>query len=260
MRFENKVCVVTGGASGIGRCIAESFAKEGAAVCIIDVDETAGRDTLTRLKVYGPGKNHLFYYGDVSEESALETFVKAIKDVCGSVDYLINNACISRRGILSGCGAEDFNYILRIGVTAPYLLTKLLLPLFNPDAAIVNITSTRAFQSQRDTESYSAAKGGILSLTHALAVSLEGKVRVNSIAPGWIETAAYHTGEFAEHSEADRTQHPAGREGVPEDIANMALFLCDAHNGFITGQNFTVDGGMTRKMIYTGDEGWKLTL
>lgn len=259
MRFQDKVCIITGGAQGIGRCVAEEFAKEGASVAFIDFNEEAGRDTLMRLKVFGKSKKHLFYYGDVADEAALEAFVKAIKDVCGKADYLINNACFSKKGILSGCSGDDFNYILRVGVTAPYLLTKMLLPLFEKDAAVVNISSTRAVMSQTDSESYSAAKGGISALTHALAVSLAGKVRVNSVSPGWIDTGAYHDEDYSPvYTKTDIAQHPSGRVGEPLDIARAVMFLCDPANSFIDGENITVDGGMTKQMIYTGDEGWTL--
>jgi NAD(P)-dependent dehydrogenase (short-subunit alcohol dehydrogenase family) len=142
-----------------------------------------------------------------------------------------------------------------VGVTAPYYLTSLLLKnnLFAPNAAIVNIASTRAFQSQPDSEAYSAAKGGIVSLTHSMAVSLAGRVRVNCISPGWVETSA-----IAEHSEQDHSQHPSGRVGTMSDIADMVLYLCSDKAGFINGQNITIDGGMSKLMVYHGDYGWEL--
>jgi NAD(P)-dependent dehydrogenase (short-subunit alcohol dehydrogenase family) len=168
------------------------------------------------------------------------------------VDYLINNALPITKGI-DECTFDEFNYALCVGVTAPFYLTKLFLPHFAPDAAIVNISSSRDRMSQPQTESYTAAKGGIAALTHALAVSLAGKVRVNSISPGWIDTTG------AEYSGADTVQHPAGRVGNPHDIANMVLFLCSDKAGFITGENICIDGGMTRQMIYTGDHGWNLS-
>ena len=141
---------------------------------------------------------------------------------------------------------------LRVGVTAPFYLTKLFLPHFAPGAAIVNISSSRDRMSQPQTESYTAAKGGIAALTHALAVSLAGKVRVNSISPGWIDTS------FRRYTGPDAIQQPAGRVGDPLDIANMALYLCSDKAGFITGENICIDGGMTRQMIYHGDWGWSL--
>ncbi len=232
MDFTNKTAVVTGGANGIGRCIADEFKKAGARVAIIDKDDNATDCAL-------------FYHGDISNEKTLTDFAAQVVEKFGKVDYLINNAMLSKKGILSGCSFEDFLYV------QPYLLTKLLLPHFAEKAAIVNICSTRAFMSQADTESYSAAKGGILALTHALAVSLAGKVRVNAISPGWIDTTG------SEWSRKDRLQHPVGRVGNPLDIARMALFLCGEDSGFITGENITVDGGMTKLMIYHGDNGWK---
>ena len=151
---------------------------------------------------------------------------------------------------IDACSWEEFNYALRVGVTAPFYLTKLFAPHFAPGAAVVNISSSRDRMSQPQTESYTAAKGGISALTHALAVSLAGKVRVNSISPGWIETGdTVWTGP-------DADQQPAGRVGNPLDIANMVLFLCSDKAGFITGENICIDGGMTRQMIYHNDFGW----
>lgn len=163
----------------------------------------------------------------------------------------------AEEGLLSGCSAEDFNYVLRVGVTAPYLLTLYLKEHFAKQAAIVNISSTRAFMSQQDTESYTAAKGGITALTHALAVSLSGKVRVNSIAPGWIDTWESHGLPEPVYSAPDREQHPSGRVGNPADIARAALFLCDERNSFINGENINIDGGMSHLMVYHDDCGWR---
>ncbi len=254
MDFADTVCVVTGGANGIGRCIVEAFAAKGARVAFIDLAERAGVSLAKRL-----GPDTLFMPGDIADESTLNAFASGVTARFGRVDCLVNNACLSRRGILSGCGYDDFNYVLRVGVAAPYHLTRLLLPAFAPGASVVNIASTRAFMSQADTESYSAAKGGISALTHALAASLAGRARVNAVSPGWIETAAFHGegGSAPEHSEADKRQHPAGRVGRPGDIAAAVLFLCSKEADFITGQNIVVDGGMTRQMIYHNDQGWR---
>jgi len=238
--YKNKTAVITGGANGIGRCIAETFINAGAKVAVIDKAGTSSPCAL-------------YCRGDITEEQTLTDFVGEIKNKFGGADYLINNACLSRSGILSGCGYDDFIYVQKVGVAAPYMLTKLLLPHFKPGASVVNIASTRAFQSQPDTESYSAAKGGIVALTHAMAVSLAGRVRVNCISPGWIDTA-----ENPEHSEQDKRQHPAGRVGTPSDIAEMVLYLCSDSAGFITGENITIDGGMSKLMIYHNDNGWNL--
>ena len=252
MKFSGKHALITGGANGIGRCIAEYFLAADATVTIIDVDLTAG-DALTELH-----PNMHFFHGDVAAQADLEALVKSITQ---PVDILVNNACISRKGLLSGCSYADFLYVQQVGVVAPYYLTSLLLEknLLTRGASILNIASTRAKQSQADTESYTAAKGGILALTHAMAVSLAGKARVNIISPGWIDTAAYqHSTKNTEHSLADQKQHPAGRVGKPEDIAEMVLFLSGEKAGFITGENITVSGGMDKMMIYHGDNGWHL--
>jgi NAD(P)-dependent dehydrogenase (short-subunit alcohol dehydrogenase family) len=241
MEFSGKTAVITGGANGIGRCIAAAFKKAGARVAIVDKDSR------------GLTEADLYYCGDLAEEETLHAFAGQIAERLGKIDYLIHNACLSRGGILSDCSYEDFLYVLKVGTAAPYLLTRLLLPCFNEGGAVINISSTRAFMSQPDTESYTAAKGGISALTHALAVSLAGRIRVNSVSPGWIDT----TGD--EPSREDRQQHPVKRIGRPEDIAAMVLFLCSGESGFITGQNVTVDGGMSRMMVYHDDYGWKYT-
>ena len=229
--FTNKVAVVTGGAKGIGRAIAQEFRKAGAAVCVIDLLPNE------------------YFVGDVSDRAVLEEFARKVIAEHSHVDYLINNALPLMKGI-DACSWEEFNYALRVGVTAPFYLTKLFAPHFAPGAAVVNISSSRDRMSQPQTESYTAAKGGISALTHALAVSLAGKVRVNSISPGWIETGdTVWTGP-------DADQQPAGRVGDPLDIAHMVLFLCSDKAGFITGENICIDGGMTRQMIYHNDFGW----
>ena len=231
--FENKVAVVTGGARGIGRAIAEEFRRAGARVCVIDLLPND------------------YFVGDLADQTVLEAFAAKVIADWGRVDYLINNALPLMKG-LDTCTYEEFNYALRVGVSAPFYLTKLFAPYFAPGAAIVNISSSRDRMSQPQTESYTAAKGGITALTHALAVSLAGRVRVNSISPGWIETGS------AVYEGPDAFQQPAGRVGNPMDIANMALYLCSDRAGFITGENICIDGGMTRQMIYHNDFGWTL--
>ena len=231
--FDGKTAVVTGGARGIGKAVADAFAREGAAVYMIDKT---------------PGD---WFVGDVSDPETLERFAQAVVSERGSVDFLVNNALPVMKGI-DECSWEDFAYALAVGVTAPFYLTKLFAPHFSPGAAVVNISSSRDRMSQPQTESYTAAKGGVSALTHALAVSLSGIARVNSISPGWIDT----TGSTI--TGADAVQQPAGRVGRPEDIAEMILFLCSGKAGFITGENICIDGGMTKLMIYHGDHGWKL--
>lgn len=255
MNFENKVCVVTGGANGIGLCIVNEFASRGARVAFIDLDKESGEKALESLKE--KGADGLFFYGDIAEKETLENFTETVIESYDKIDYLINNACLSRKGIVSGCDYEDFNYVLKVGVTAPYILSKLFLNHFNTGGSIINISSTRAVMSQGDTESYTAAKGGISALTHALAISLAGKVRVNSVSPGWIDVSENFDKNYEnKHSVADKLQHPVHRVGRPLDIARTVMFLCHEDSGFITGENITVDGGMTKQMIYSGDCGW----
>ena len=228
---QTKVAVVTGGAQGIGRCICEQFTKQGAAVCTIDLQDNP------------------YFVGDLSDEQTVRRFADKVISQYGHIDYLVNNAIPLFKGIDS-CTYEEFNYALRVGVSAPFLLTQLFLPYFAEGASIVNISSSRDRMSMPFSESYTAAKGGIAALTHALAASLAGKVRVNSVSPGWIDTTGAVTDPI------DLAQHPAGRVGTPMDIANAVLFLCSEQAGFITGENLCVDGGMTRLMIYHGDNGW----
>ena len=231
--FQNRVVVVTGGAKGIGKTIADEFRKAGAHVCVIDLLEND------------------YFVGDLADQTVLDAFADKVIADYGRVDVLINNALPLMKGI-DECTYEQFNYALRVGVTAPFYLTKRFAPYFAPGASVINISSSRDRMSQPQTESYTAAKGGISALTHALAVSLAGKVRVNSISPGWIDT------DFTVYDGADAVQHPASRVGNPLDIANMVLFLCSDKSGFITGENICIDGGMTRQMIYHNDFGWKL--
>lgn len=231
--FNNKVVVITGGARGIGKCMADEFYRAGANVCVIDILDNP------------------YFVGDLADKADLERFAKRVIDDYGRVDVLINNAAPLSRGVRF-CSYEDFEYAHRVGVTAPFYLAKLFMPYFSEGASIINISSSRDRMSQPETESYTAAKGGISALTHALAVSLAGRVRVNSISPGWIDNS------FTVYEGADATQQPAGRVGNPLDIANMALFLASDKAGFITGENICIDGGMTRQMIYHGDFGWTL--
>ena len=231
--FRDKVIVITGGAAGIGKCIAEEFRKNGAHVCIIDS---------------APGDH---YVGSIAHKATLEDFARSVIETYGHVDVLINNAPPSFLDIQE-CTWEQFQESMAIGVTAPFYLSKLFAPYFPAGSSIINISSSRDRMSQPQTESYTAAKGGISALTHALAVSFAGRVRVNSISPGWIDTAGN------QFQGADALQQPAGRVGTPMDIANMVLFLASEKAGFLTGENICIDGGQTRLMIYHGDHGWTL--
>ena len=233
--FKDKVAIVTGGAQGIGMCIADEFRKAGAHVYVIDIQE-------------GP-----HYVGDISRKETLEAFAAYVLERHEKVDFIISNALPVMKGI-ADCSYEEFEYAMKVGITAPFYLVKLFSDHLADGASIVNMSSSRDRMSQPQTESYTAAKGGIAALTHALAVSLAGKARVNSISPGWIDTA------YTVYEGPDAYQQPAGRVGNPMDIANMVMFLCSEKAGFITGENICIDGGMTKQMIYHGDNGWKLEL
>jgi NAD(P)-dependent dehydrogenase (short-subunit alcohol dehydrogenase family) len=231
--FKEKVVVITGGARGIGLCIRQQFEKAGARVCVIDINEND------------------YFVGDIASQSVLEQFASKVLSDFGKVDYLINNAPPLMKGIDS-CGYSDFEYALKVGAIAPFYLSKLFAPHFSQGASIINISSSRDRMSQPQTESYAAAKGAIASLTHSLAVSFAGKVRVNSISPGWIDN------DYTVYEGADAIQQPVGRVGNPLDIATAVLYLCSEEAGFITGENVCIDGGMTKQMIYHGDNDWHL--
>lgn len=231
-RFKGKVVVVTGGARGIGQAIVQAFLREGAVVHSIDRTPVGGQ-----------------FHGDISDKGTLERFADYVLGESDRVDYLIHNVPPLMRGIDS-CSYEEFALSLNLGALAPFYLTKLLAPHMPAGGCIVNISSTRDRMSQAQTESYAAAKGALSALTHAMAVSFAGKLRVNSVSPGWIDPHA------ADIKGPDASQQPCGRVGTPADIAAAVLFLCSDEAGFITGENLCVDGGMTRQMIYHGDEGW----
>ena len=232
-RFKDKVVVVTGGANGIGKRITERFRDEGAIIEIIDKEKGE------------------WFVGDIAEKKILEEFSALVIEKYGKIDILVNNALPLMKGI-EDCTWEEFVYAQKVGVAAPFYLSKLFKDHFQQGSSIINISSSRDRMSQPQTESYTAAKGGIAALTHSLAISLAPKVRVNSISPGWIDT----TGMAA--SEEDKIQQPTGRIGTPDDIASMVLFLSSDEAGFITGENIVIDGGMTHQMIYHNDHGWKL--
>lgn len=234
MEFKDKVVVITGGASGIGKYLCETFEKNQANVCCIDTLENP------------------YFIGDISNENTLRKFAEKVIFDYKKVDILINNAKPITLGI-NDCTFEQFQNALTVGVTAPFYLSKLFKDNFNDNASIINISSTRHKMSQPQTESYASAKGAITSLTHALASSLAGKVRVNSISPGWIDTCN------SEFDKGDINQHFSKRVGNPIDIAELVLFLASNKSSFINGQDICIDGGMTKNMIYHNDHGWNLS-
>ncbi len=261
MDFTGKTAIVTGGAQGIGLAISLAFASAGAAVIMADIDEEAGKEAEGDHRE----KTGLtFIKTDVASEDDIRHLVDYSVSSFGRIDFLVNNAAIGWTENLSSRSTDAWNLVISVNLTGAYLMVKYCCPHMKTQAAIlngrivnqasiVNISSTRALMSEADSEPYSASKGGILALTHSLAVSLGPEIRVNCISPGWIDVGAWKKRSArttALLAEADHRQHPAGRVGRPEDIAHACLFLCSEDAGFITGANLVVDGGMTKKMIY----------
>lgn len=238
MEFKDKVVIITGGSKGIGKALVDNFVSKQAKVYVVDKSEG----------LFDPSVS--FFKGDLSLKEELDQFIKYFLEQEKQLDILINNACQSHKGLLSECSYDDFLDTLKGGLVAPYYLVLKLKEKFNTQSSIINISSTRSFMSQADTESYSSTKGGLSALTHALSISLAPKVRVNSISPGWIDTTN------SDFESSDHYQHPVGRVGRPEDIVEMVNYLCSEKAGFITGQDFVVDGGMSKQMIYHNDKGW----
>jgi NAD(P)-dependent dehydrogenase (short-subunit alcohol dehydrogenase family) len=243
----HSVAIVTGGAEGIGLCISQTFARAGVNVVIADNQAAAGR---TAQKAIGP--NAMFIRTDVSNETAVKKMVVQTVGHFGRIDYVVSNAAIGKTVSIEKLSFADWTKVIHTNLSAAFLCAKYTAKyLRKTQGAMVNIASTRALMSEANTEAYSASKGGIVALTHALAVSLGPAIRVNCISPGWIDTRdCTDIPKFPPLTEADHAQHPAGRVGKPEDIAEMVLYLCSEKSGFVTGQNFIIDGGMTKKMIY----------
>lgn len=242
---------ITGGGQGIGKATARLFLEKGARVTIAEIDEEAGRETAEECA--GLGEIHLEVI-DVADEKAVASAMERTAERYGGLDILINNAATAANKPVTELSAAEWQRVLGVNLSGPLYCAKHAAPhLSARGGCIINIGSTRALMSEPDTEAYSATKGGILALTHSLAVSLGPRVRVNCISPGWIDVSSWKKRSIREQeplTDEDHRQHPAGRVGRPEDVAAMALFLSSDDAGFITGQNFVVDGGMTRKMIY----------
>lgn len=253
MSLQNKVAIVTGGGQGIGKAIAKRFLEERMKVVIADIDEEAGKETEAEFKPLGSIR---FFNADVSDEDSVQNLIRETKRTFDGIDVLVNNAARSNpnNAPITELSLEDWNKILSINLTGAFLCTKHSVTFLRKNqGTIINIASTRALMSEPNTEAYSAAKGGILALTHALAISLGPDIRVNCISPGWIEVSEWKkqaTRHKPELTEQDHKQHPVGRVGKPEDVASLAVYLASPEATFITGENFVIDGGMTKKMIY----------
>ena len=253
MSLQNKVAIVTGGGQGLGKAIAKRFLEERMKVVIADIDEESGKETEAEFKHLGSIR---FFNADVSDEDSVQNLIIETKRSFDGIDVLVNNAARSdpNNAPITELSLEDWNKILSINLTGAFLCTKhSVTHLKKNRGIIINIASTRALMSEPNTEAYSAAKGGILALTHALAISLGPDIRVNCISPGWIEVSEWKkqaTRHKPELTEQDHKQHPVGRVGKPEDVASLAVYLASPEATFITGENFVIDGGMTKKMIY----------
>lgn len=246
----NKNIIVTGGAQGIGKITSLELLKNGYAVSVFEIDEEAANE----FKEEVDNENIAFFTTDVSDEMSVKKSIEASMKRFGNIAGLINNAAIQIDMPITQLTVEEWNRVIGVNLTGAFICAKYATPFLKASkGSIINLCSTRAFQSEANTEAYAASKGGIFSLTHALSISLGPEIRVNCISPGWIDVSNIKKRARAKQyqmREEDHSQHPAGRVGKAEDIANMILFLLNAENNFITGQNFTIDGGMTRKMIY----------
>lgn len=253
MNNQKKVVLVTGGGQGIGKAIAQQFLLKGFQVVIAEIDEEAGRETEFEYSSIGEIK---FIPTDVAQEESVQNAIAQTITLYGRLDALINNAGIANpeNEPIEQLSLSRWNQLLAVNLTAVFLGTKYAVPhLRVQKGAIVNIASTRALMSEANTEAYSASKGGLIALTHALANTLGPEIRVNCISPGWIATSNWQKQSLRQPPQLtpqDRQQHPVGRVGKPEDVATLAVYLVSDAAGFITGANFVVDGGMTRKMIY----------
>ena len=245
-----KNIIVTGGAQGIGKVISKHLLSSAFSVSVFEIDDEAIAEFQNEIN----SDNIAFFKTDVSDEKSVNKSVLKSAEKFGNISGLVNNAAIQANKPVTELTLEEWNHVIGTNLTGTFLCSKHVTPfLKKSNGSIINISSTRALQSEPDTEAYSASKGGVLALTHSLSMSLGPEIRVNCISPGWIDVSGIKKKSKAsqiELSQAEHLQHPAGRVGKAEDIANMVLFLLNPENSFITGQNFVIDGGMTKKMIY----------
>jgi NAD(P)-dependent dehydrogenase (short-subunit alcohol dehydrogenase family) len=241
-----EVTVVTGAGKGIGRSIAWTYAIRGDTVIIAEKDPDRGKETASAI--VKAGNSAIFIQCDVSKPDDIDRLFSRISEMYGTVNILINNAGISRFKSTWELTVDEWDEIINTNLRGIFLCSRAAAQIMRNSGggSIVNIASTRAFMSEPGTEAYSASKGGIVALTHALAASFApDHIRVNCISPGWIET-----GDYEKLRDIDHKQHLSGRVGKPEDIARACIYLTSGGNDFINGTNIIIDGGMTRKMIY----------
>ncbi|WP_088014650.1 SDR family NAD(P)-dependent oxidoreductase [Gottfriedia acidiceleris] len=243
-KFKGKSIIITGGANGIGEGIAIAFGKLGAIVCIADVNEQRGNKVVQKIEENG-GKA-IFYRTDVSKEEDIVNLIHSVIDKVGKLDILINNAGISVFKPFLSLSTDEWDQVINTNLRSVFISSREAAKVMNNGGRIINMASTRAIMSEPNSEAYAASKGGIISITHSLAASLQSNgITVNCISPGWIQV-----NQNEELKETDHLQHWSNRVGKPEDIAKACIYLADPDNSFINGQNMIVDGGMTRKMIY----------
>ncbi len=246
MGFSGKVVIVTGAGRGIGKCIAMTYASQGARVVIAEKDPSICEATVGSIREFGG--EAIFCPTDVTKPEDIARLMQSVDEAYHRVDILINNAGIGITKSPYDLSLDEWDLVINTNLRGAFLCSREAARIMRRQrkGAIVNIASTRAFMSEPNTEAYAATKGGLIALTHALAVSLgPDHIRVNAISPGWIET-----GDYSDLREIDHLQHPAGRVGRPDDIARACLYLTNDENDFITGANIVIDGGMTRKMVY----------
>ena len=247
---EKKTVIVTGGAQGIGKVVSADLYDEGYNVCVTDIDNEA----IGQMKDEMANKELLYIKADVGNENEVKKVIKKTVEKYNNIFGIVNNAAIANNKFIGDMSFDEWKRVIDTNLSSVFLMAKYgCIYLKTVNGVIINISSTRAIMSEKNTEAYSASKGGVISVTHSLAISLGPEIRVNCISPGWIETGdlkKIKDRKVINHSKEDKEQHPVGRVGNASDISEMIKYLISEKAGFITGQNFIIDGGITKRMIY----------